>query len=431
MLSVFYVLVIAVGLYMAWNIGANDVANAMGTSVGSKVIKISTAIVLAGIFEFLGAFLVGSSVTNTIRKGIIDISQIPVSAERLPYIFMFGMLSALLGAAIWLQIATFFKLPVSTTHAIIGAIVGFGLLEGGVNCINWGKIAQIVLSWVISPVCGGVLSFLTFKFMLKTIIDTEDPGKNAKKWGPFLIGVVTLVLYLSLIFKGLKNVKMPFLKTELSFLGLDIPVVFIYGIIFSVILAFLSKLVFNRITYNSKDKYSNVEKIFGYLQIITACSVAFAHGANDVANATGPVSAVLGVLKEGQITSETVVLKWVLLAGGIGIVIGLATWGYKVIETIGHNITEITPSRGFAAELGASTTVLMCSQMGLPISTTHTLVGAVVGIGFARGLVAINTTTIKNIVYSWVITIPMAAIFGILSYEVIKYFFEGSNLLGQ
>ncbi len=408
-LLVFKILVIIVGLYMAWNIGANDVANAMGTSVGSRIINIKTAVILAGIFEFLGATLVGSSVTNTIRKGIIDIHLF----KNMPEIFMIGMLASLLGAAIWLQIATYFKLPVSTTHAIVGAVIGFGILINGFHSVHWVKVWQIVASWVISPISGAVLSFLMFKFILIKIIDTNNPAGNAKKWGPYLIALVIFILYLVLIFKGLKNVK----------LGLSITQIITIGLFISLFFFVISHMLFKRVILKKGKKYENVEKIFGYLQIVTACSVAFSHGANDVANATGPMAAVLGVLKDGYIAEKTTVMKPVLFLGGIGIVIGLATWGYKVIETIGHNITEITPSRGFSAEFGAATTVLVCSKLGMPISTTHTLVGAVMGIGLARGLVAINMKTVKNIIYSWILTIPAAAFFTVIIFYILKALF--------
>jgi len=384
--------VVIVGFYMAWNIGANDVANAMGTSVGSKAITFTQAVILAGIFELLGAILVGGNVTRTISKGIISLD-----ATSDVSVFIIGMLSALLASAIWLNVASRLGLPVSTTHSIVGAVMGFGIVAYGFGAVNWNVAGAIVLSWVISPLFGGILSFFLFWFLLRNVIATENPVEAIKKVAPYLIFAVATILSLSMLYKGLKN------------LNLNLP--FFDAIIISLtigLLAFgLGRQSLKRIKNNNESSFAGrmkannnessfagrmkaMEKVFIVLQVITACYVAFAHGANDVANAVGPVAAVYEGIKSGQLLKEVPVPFWVLVMGGIGIVVGLATYGRHVIKMVGENIMNLRPSRGFAAEFGCATTVLVCSKLGLPVSTTHTLIGALVGVGFARGMGALN-----------------------------------------
>ena len=401
------IIAIVAGFYMAWTIGANDVANAMGTSVGSKALTLKQAVIVAAIFEFAGAFLVGSHVTNTIRKGIVDPSVFSAS----PDILMIGMLSALLAAAIWLQLATHWGLPVSTTHSIVGAVVGFAIVAIGAAGINWGKIAQIVASWIISPVMGGVISATVFIFVRNRILDSRHPVRAVKKYAPYLIFILFSILTLSLVYKGLKN------------LNLDLSIYQALGA--AVIVGFLSAAIGYFYLKSVKDtsggeltrELTLVESVFRKLQIITACFMAFAHGANDVANAIGPLAAIFSITTTHVVAMEVEVPLWILAMGGVGIVIGLATWGYKVIETVGKKITELTPSRGFSAEFGAATTVLVCSKMGLPISTTHTLVGSVIGVGMARGLASLDLRVVRNILYSWLVTLPVAGVLSVLLYE--------------
>jgi len=396
--------------YMAWNIGANDVANAMGTSVGSHAITMKQAVLLAAVFEFAGAFLVGGHVTNTVRKGIVSTEVF----QGNPEIFVLGMLSALIAAGIWLNLATYLGLPVSTTHSIIGAIVGFGLVVGGFSAIHWGKLGSVVMSWVISPVCGGLMGWVTFTFIKRTVLTSWNPVRAARTVVPILIFPVAVILVLSMLYKGLKNLKLDVAFSQALVIALIVGVL----AFFSMKLVLAVKL--KNTPKSRADAFGQVEKIFAYLQIGTACYVAFAHGANDVANAIGPFAAVVAVFKSGDLAMKVPVPMWILALGGVGIIVGLGTWGYRVIETIGKKITSITPSRGFSAEFATATTVLVCSKLGLPVSTSHTLVGSVIGVGLARGMEALNLGVIRSIVNSWIITIPASAIVTILIYFILK-----------
>ncbi len=400
-------------VYMAWNIGANDVANAMGTVVGSGAVTLRQAVLLAAVFEFAGAFLVGGHVTNTVRKGIIS----PAVFQGQPDIFVLGMLAALLAAGVWLNLASFLGLPVSTTHSIIGAIVGFGVLVGGITAVDWGKLGAVVLSWFISPFVGGAIAFLTFTFIKRTVLSSWNPVRAARRVVPILIFPVTSVLVLSMLYKGLKN-----LKLDVSFNKALVIAVSVGFLSFMIMKVLLNRNVSTR-PKKRKEAFAQVEGIFAYLQVGTACYVAFAHGANDVANAIGPFAAIVAVFKSGDLSMNVPVPMWVLGLGGIGIVVGLGTWGYKVIETIGKKITTITPSRGFSAEFATATTVLVCSKMGLPVSTSHTLVGSVIGVGMARGISALNLGIIWTILKSWVATIPITAALTIVADLILRLFF--------
>ncbi len=395
---------VVIGLYVAWNIGANDLANAMGTSVGAGSLTLRQAVLLAAVFEFLGAVLVGAHVTETVRKGIVD----PMNFSFEPYKFVYGMFSALLATGIWLQIATFLGMPVSTTHSIVGAIMGFGIAASGLGSIKWFKILSIVISWVVSPIVGGLISYLIFILIRKKILTDMHPGKMAHKLAPFLTFLVVIVVFLSFLYKGLRNLHLdfPFWQALLVWI--------VAGLVGSLTVGSIVRVRARNIT----GGYLKTENTFTYLQITTACSEAFAHGSNDVANAIGPIAAIIAVCSTGAISIEVEVPIEVLVLGGIGIIVGLGTWGYRVIETVGKKITEMTPSRGFSAEYGATITILLCSRMGLPVSTTHTLVGSVVGIGFARGIAAIDFRVIRNIVLSWLITLPITAALAALSYSI-------------
>jgi PiT family inorganic phosphate transporter len=389
-----------VGFFMAWGIGANDVANAMGTSVGSKALTIKQAILIAMVFEFAGAYLAGGEVTSTIRKGIIDASYFVDSPELL----VFGMISALFAAATWLLIASILGWPVSTTHSIVGAIVGFAAVGVSPDAVEWGKVLGIVGSWIITPLISGIIAFFIFNSAQKLIFDTDNPLVQAKRWVPFYMFLAGFVLALVTIKKGLKH------------LGLNIGSVegYVYAIIAAVIVAVIGKIFINRLEFDEsaakKTHYANVEKVFALLMIVTACAMAFAHGSNDVANAIGPLAAVVSIVgNDGEIAAKSAIAWWILPLGGFGIVAGLALFGHRVIATIGNGITHLTPSRGFAAELAAACTVVIASGTGLPISTTQTLVGAVLGVGMARGIAAINLSVVRNIVVSWVITLPVGA----------------------
>lgn len=397
-------------LYMAWNIGANDVANAMGTSVGSHAVTLKQAILLAAVFEFAGAFLVGGHVTDTVRKGIVS----PAVFEERPELFVLGMLASLLAAGVWLNAATFLGLPVSTTHSVIGAIVGFGLLVGGNSAVHWGKLGSVVLSWIVSPLCGGVMAWMIFTFIKRTILTRWNPVRAARKIVPVLVVPVAMTLVLSTLYKGLKN-----LDLNVS-TGQAVAVSIAAGLAALLVMRAILARRYSHRPRKRTDAFAQVERLFSYLQVTTACSVAFAHGANDVANAIGPFAAVYSVYKKGDLAMTVPVPWWLLLLGGVGIVLGLGTWGHRVIETIGKKITSITPSRGFSAEFATAATVLVCSRMGLPISTSHTLVGSVIGVGMARGIAALNLRVILAIVNSWLITIPAAAVLTVLIYLLLK-----------
>jgi PiT family inorganic phosphate transporter len=437
------------GFYMAWSVGANDVANAMGT----------------------GAFFVGSHVSETVRKGIVDTQ----SFNDQPMLLAYGMLAAMLAAAAWLQFASYYGWPISTTHSIVGAIIGFGMVVGGASAVHWGKVGAIVSSWVISPLLSGTIAFFLFSYIRRKVFDSATPVLKAKQITPYLVFFVFSILSLVMVFKGLKNLHLDLPLTQALLMAAGV------GLVAAVVSHFLVKNIqdlpdeaetlppawslsiglsradknlkkalesssadmqpelediierVGRMKAEVKQKadsemdvasYKKVERIFVYLQILSAGFVAFAHGANDVANAIGPLAAVINIVKTGTVAMKTAVPTWVLALGGIGIIVGLATWGWRVIETVGKRITDLTPSRGFSAEFSAAVTIVLASKLGIPISTTHTLVGAVLGVGLARGLEALNLRTVRDIVISWVVTIPVGAGLTILLFYIFRWIFE-------
>ena len=413
--QVLFVLACVFGLFMAWGIGANDVSNAMGTSVGSRALTMKQAIVIAMVFEFAGAYLAGGEVTETIRSGIVELD---VMTEH-PDLFVYGMLASLLAAGTWLLIASILGWPVSTTHSIVGAIIGFAAVGISADAVQWGKVWGIVGSWVVTPVIAGVLSFWIFRSVQHLILDTEDPFTNAKRYIPFYMFAVGFFLSMVTILKGLKYVLS---SRDISFTFLETTLIAAaIGLVVAGFGMYLLSRITQDMTADKNNRFSSVERVFGVLMIFTACSMAFAHGSNDVANAVGPMAAVISVVQSGEVGAKAAVSPWILLLGGVGIVIGLATYGYKVMMTIGKKITELTPSRGFAAEMSAAATVVIASGLGLPISTTHTLVGAVLGVGLARGIGALNLRVIGGIFASWIITLPAGAALSILFF----YFFKG------
>ncbi|MEX0965498.1 MAG: inorganic phosphate transporter [Pseudohongiellaceae bacterium] len=415
--TIFLIMACAFGFFMAWGVGANDVANAMGTSVGAKAITIKQAIFIAMIFEFAGAYLAGGEVTSTIRSGIIDIDKAGFADS--PELLVYGMLSSLLAAGIWLLIASHNGWPVSTTHSIIGAIVGFAVVGISPDAVVWSQVGSIVASWVVSPVCSGIIAFFIFRSVQKLVLDTSDPFRNAKKYVPFYIFLVGFIIAMVTLVKGLRHVGLDFSFTQSFLIATGV------GIIAMVLGAWLLRAIKEDPGAGNNFHFDSVEKVFGVLMIFTACSMAFAHGSNDVANAIGPLAAVNGVVNSGgEFASQSGLPLWILLLGGGGIVAGLAMWGYKVIATIGRNITELTPSRGFAAELAAATTVVVASGTGIPVSTTHTLVGAVLGVGLARGIGALNLNVVSRIFLSWVVTLPVGAAISIVFFLLFKAIFS-------
>jgi len=465
------VLALVFGFYMAWNIGANDVANAMGTSVGSGALTFKQAVIIAAILEFAGAFFVGTHVSDTVRKGIVD----PMMFTGDPQAFVLGMLSALLAAGLWLQIASSFGWPVSTTHSIVGAIIGFGVVYGGMSAIHWDTVGTIAVSWVISPLMSGILSFLIFQIVLHRVFYKPDPVEAVRKFTPYMVFIVLMIMTLVMVFKGLKNLHLDLSLSSALAVSCGVGLV---GAFVSYMLlrnyksddseveqqqarelyvvralqrstkhllrarraadsdtlssidsileqtSSVTKTTSGRANLgSSRPEFRRTERIFIYLQILTACFIAFAHGANDVANAIGPLSAAVQTAQDGLVAAKATVPLWALVLGGTGIVIGLATFGWKVMETVGKRITELTPSRGFCAQFGAATTIVIASKLALPISTTHTLVGAVLGVGLARGIGAINLTVVRDIMISWVITIPVGAALAIVFYKTLGMFF--------
>lgn len=464
-------IIIIAGFYMAWNIGANDVANAMGTSVGSGALTLRQAVIIAAILEFSGAFFFGSHVSETIQKEIVD----PDLFLYQPHILVYGMLAALLSAGAWLQLASYLGLPVSTTHSIVGAVVGFGAVVGGIDAIKWETVMKIIASWIISPLAGGVLAYYFFCFLRKRIFYTFNPVEAAQKITPFLVFCVLMIMSLVVGLSLVDKMVVPVTQGQ----------ALLISVILGIIGAIISYFCVQRITVHQQEaksrpqhgsdvvhslnkakkhlmrvraasvgelhsdvahlleevenlssslsqnieqtvshsEYAAVEKIFSYLQIISACLMAFAHGANDVANAIGPLAAAIGTLTTGVIAMQMSIPPWILALGGGGIIIGLATWGWRVIETIGKKITELTPTRGFVAEFGAATTILVASRLGMPVSTTHTLVGAVLGVGLARGIEALNLGMTRDIVISWVVTVPAGAALSVCFFYAIQWIF--------
>jgi len=402
--------------FMAWGVGANDVANAMGTSVGAGAITIKQAIIIAMIFEFAGAWLAGGEVTSTIRSSIIDVET--AGFDERPELLVYGMLSSLLAAGIWLLIASKYGLPVSTTHSIIGAIVGFAAVGISFDSIMWGQIGSIVASWVISPLIAGIISFSLFMTVQHLVLSTDNPFANAKKYVPYYIFLVGFVIAMVTMVKGLRHVGLEITFAQSAAMAIG----------FGIITMIIGVLMLRRIPEPSSgmmhNQFASVESVFAILMIFTACSMAFAHGSNDVANAIGPLAAINSVVRSGGVfDTESALPMWILLLGGFGIVSGLAIWGYRVIATIGKNITELTPSRGFAAELAAATTVVIASGIGIPVSTTHTLVGAVLGVGVARGIGALNLSTVGKIFLSWIVTLPVGALLSIMFFFILRALF--------
>lgn len=399
------------GLFMTWGIGANDVANALGTSVGSGAITVRTAILIAAIFEFFGAVLAGGYVTRTIRKGIIDPS--PISAN--PEILIFGMLAALFAAGTWLAVASSKGWPVSTTHSIIGALVGFAIAGIGFDAVNWNKIGQIVASWVVSPVLGGLFAFLLMLSIRWLILNAEKPFESAVRWAPGYAFLVGFIMSLVTLFKGLSHLK----------LDLSVTTSIIVACAIGVGVAFVARHFIGKVKIDAEaDRafhFASVEKVFVPLMVLTACAMAFAHGSNDVANGIGPLAAVLALVRSGgDVAQSSPVPAWVLILGGGGILIGLATYGYRVMQTIGTKITALTPTSGFCATMAAAGTVVLASRVALPVSTTHIAVGAVMGVGLAHGFAALDLRVIGRIVVSWVVTLPAGGALAAFFYFFLK-----------
>lgn len=394
---------------MAWSIGANDVANSMATAVGAKAITFKQAVLIAGVLNLFGAVFVGSHVTDTVRKGIVDVTSTGLNNQ----ILLFGFVASLLAAAFWVTLSTWKEMPISTTHSIVGALMGFGLIAGGTQVVMWGKVGSVVASWILSPAAGCILAFFIFKIIVKTIFSKERPVQSAKIVGPIIFGFTAFLIVSSL-----------FLKTPLSEnYQISSSEGLMMAIITAIFVALIGIILLRNIKEKGPEDYNTVEKIFRKLQVGTSCYVAFAHGANDVANAIGPVASIIPLAQGLSIGSQVEVPVWLLSLGGIGISLGCLTWGKRVMKTVGSRITSLTNTRGFSVDFGAATTVLVASKLGLPISTSHTVVGAVIGVGLARGLEAVDLGIIKKIIISWAITLPVAAGTSIILFLILTTIF--------
>jgi len=396
------------GFYMAWNIGANDVANSMASAVGAKAITIRQAVFIAGILNIVGATFIGSHVTNTIRKGIVSTD---VMSD--PHVALAGALAALLAAALWVSFATWRSLPVSTTHTIVGAMIGFGIMAGGFSMINWAKLGAVVMSWVISPVFSLVIGFVMFKIIIRVILSKDAVFERSIRLSPYFIGIAMFVVVLSFLFKTPLGKK----------LSMSMPAALMVAVVMAAVLGHIGKILLQKYLVQKTGDSNGAEDVFRRIQIGTSCYVALAQGANDVANAIGPLAVIYFLAKTGTIGAKVPVPIFLLLFGGVGIAMGIGMAGKRVMTTIGTKITTLTNTRGFSVDFAAATTVLLASKMGLPVSTTHAAVGGVLGVGLARGLEAVNFRIIFQIMVYWVLTVPAAAITSMIVYKIIRIFY--------
>ncbi|HHE75245.1 MAG: phosphate permease [Deltaproteobacteria bacterium] len=396
------------GFYMAWNIGANDVANSMASAVGAKAITIRQAVFIAGILNIVGATFIGSHVTNTIRKGIVSTD---VMSD--PHIALAGALAALLAAALWVSFATWRSLPVSTTHSIVGAMIGFGIMAGGFSVINWGKLGAVALSWVISPVFSLVIAFVMFKVIVRVILSKDAVFERSIRFSPYFIGIAIFVVVLSFLFKTPLGKKF----------SISMPMALILSFVLAAVLGYIGKILLRKFLVEKQGNGNGAEEVFRKIQIGTSCYVALAQGANDVANAIGPLAVIYFLVKTGTIGAKVPVPIFLLMFGGVGIALGIGMAGKRVMTTIGTKITTLTNTRGFSVDFAAATTVLLASKLGLPVSTTHAAVGGVLGVGLARGLEAVNFRIIFQIMIYWVLTVPASAITSMIIYKIIRIFY--------
>ena len=400
-MPLFY-LAISLGLWMSWAIGANDFANSAGPAVGAKVFGFREAIFIAILFEIAGALLSGSDATQTLRWDVIDIDRAGVPED----VVVYGMLASLLAAGLWLTFASARGWPVSTTHSILGALVGFALVALGSNSVHWGEIGSLFASWVLSPILGGLLAYLLMKSIGLLVLNTADPAESARRWVPLYVFLAAFVACLMTFFKSMRP------------LGMDLTfgqAVLLSGV-FGVGLSLMGILI-----VRSRSPM-NLEQAFEPVTLFAVCSLAFAHGSNDVANSVGPMATALDAL--GMRSTSFGYHGppfWLFVLGGIGIAIGIATFGFRVARTLGREITALTPCRAFCIALAATTTVVFASRAGFPISTTHTVVGAVLGVGLTRGIDAVNLPIVRTIVKSWLVTIPLTAVLAAVIYPLLRF----------
>jgi PiT family inorganic phosphate transporter len=393
-----------IGFYMAWNIGANDVANSMASAVGAKAITIRQAVFIAGILNCLGATFIGAHVTNTIRKGIVTTDVLTD-----PHLILIGALAALLASALWISFATWKSLPVSTTHSIVGAMIGFGIMAGGFSVINWGKLGAVVASWIISPVFSMIIAWLMFKIIVRFILSRSNAVHHAIKLSPYFIGIAVFMVVLSFLFKT------PLGKS----IHIHTPAALLLAVVLAAVVGQIGRVLITRFT--DTGRADGTEAIFRKIQIGTSCYVALAQGANDVANAIGPLAVIYFIVQTGKVGAQVQVPIFLLLFGGVGIACGIGMAGHRVMDTIGTKITTLTNTRGFSVDFAAATTVLVASKLGLPVSTTHAAVGGVLGVGLARGIEAVNFRIMLQIVLYWILTVPAAAVTSMILYTLFKW----------
>lgn len=408
--SLIYLIVALVLCFlMTWGVGANDLANVMSTTMGSKAITARQAIIVAVVFEFAGAFLGGSGVTETMRDGIIDTSQL----TNQPLILIEGMLSILLACTVWMNLASFLGVPVSITNALVGSMVGFGSLVLGTDAVHWEQVYRIGISWIISPFSAAIAGYLLFITIQQAIFIKPDPLEKARLYIPIYLFLIGSVLSFITVFKGLNHFDIHLNFTQ------NLIVTLVTSIVITVIGMVVIKRIPELPNIRRHQRFEQVEKYFAVLMAMTACAMVFAHGSNDVGLAVGPLSVVYSLVSNpDQLLAGDNYPAWIVLMGTLGVITGFIMYGRRVIETVGSSITALTPSRAFAATFAAATTVVIATSLGIPVSATQTLVGAVLGVGLARGIAALNLIVIRNIFMSWVLTLPAACMLTILSYKM-------------
>jgi inorganic phosphate transporter, PiT family len=406
--DLFLYLSMAAGFLMAFSLGANDVANSMAPAVGSRAITVRQAVIIAGSLTFVGAVFLGANVTATITRGIINPEQITD-----PKIMLLGMFASLLAAALWVLLASLTSLPVSSTHSIVGSILGFSLVAGGPNVVNWWVLSGVVISWFVSPLFAGGIAYLIFSHIRRYIFYQQHYLQQARAWAPRWVALTAVIVGYSFLYKT------PVGK-ELELSRLDASLV---TAVFSFVCWAVSRHFIRKVTRNMEQNVEEVEGIFRRLQIMTASYVALSHGANDVANAIGPVAAIYIIARQQALIETAEIPIFMLILGGVGLSLGIAVLGHKVMATVGNKITTLTHTRGFAVNFSTATTVLIASNLGMPVSTTHSCVGAVTGVGLARGFSAVNFGVLLRIMGYWVLTVPIAAFTCIVIFQILRWIF--------
>lgn len=413
--TLYFSIAVALCFFMTWGVGANDLANVMSTTMGSKAVTVKQALIIAILFEFAGAFLGGSGVTETMRDGIIDTSRL----INEPHILIQGMLGVLMACTIWMNLASYLGVPVSITNALVGSMVGFGSMVLGQDAIHWNEVSHIAIGWITSPLISGITAYILFMTIQQSIFTRSNPLEKAKFYIPIYLFLVGAILSFITVFKGLNH-----FNIQLTFKH-NLLIMLLSSISITVIGLFIIRQIPEAYHIKRRERFLQVERYFAVLMAMTACAMVFAHGANDVSLTVGPLTIVHSLIMQSGKSLELVTYpSWIILLGCFGVVIGFLVYGRKVIETVGSSITALTPSRAFAATLSAATTVVFATSIGIPVSATQTLVGAVLGVGLARGIGALNLLVIRNIFTSWILTLPAASILTVISYKLIQMSFS-------